>query len=381
MERRQVLSTAGIAIAAPLVGCLDAPDGGGNGNGDETGSNGGDGDVTVEYDVFQLGATLSRPFWHERDDGPTGFVALIESERDRPWMIDDPDEVEGLEEWFDETDFGESAIVYVETVGPNTCYHALEVSNVGVEDGEIVGEAEAVDASEGDVDCAAAVTYPSALVRVTGEDLPSEAAFTVTDGWGESSRVAAADGSIDPEALSGGVKPPGDPPAVPDDLVCDIEGFRRHPWSDADVSWGEVRDEDGDPAFAMRAHDRSDDASALEFGRGDEVRVTLRNVSDRVLATGNEHRYALEVLTGAGWKDVRGTVGDEPLEYTDESVEHRPGDGFEWSLELTERGVLEGHVHEEVLEVCPYLPEGRYRFAFRGVPGEESVAVAFDYTR
>ncbi|MGM0605971.1 MAG: hypothetical protein ACQETB_09940 [Halobacteriota archaeon] len=60
--------------------------------------------------------------------------------------------------------------------------------------------------------------------------------------------------------------------------------------------------------------------------------------------------------------------------YTDEAIGHRPGDGFEWSFEMTAARNLAGHVREERLTVCPTLPAGRYRF----VHWQPAIAVAFD---
>ncbi|WIV66622.1 hypothetical protein [Natrialbaceae archaeon AArc-T1-2] len=394
--RRDACLAVGAVGSLALAGCLAAPGGDpgtGDSDDDDDDDDDDDGDIPddVEYDVFQLGPSLSRPHWAEHDDRP-GFVALAESPRDL-WMIDDPDEVDGLEEWVTATDFEASVIVYVGTVAPNACYTDLEVTEVAVsservgdEDEDeveaITGTARAIDTSDDDAACAQAVTYPSALVRVTDEDLPSVAAFTVTDGWGEPADLDTTGGVIDPDALSGYVRPSRDPQTIPDDLECPDEAFERH-WSpDDEVAWGEVHAE-GEPTLAMRVHnpqyDGDDETRALEFERGDEVQVSMQNVADRPVDTGNRYKYALEVLTDEGWQDVRGTTDDVPPGYTDEAVVHRPGEGFEWSIELTEDGVLDGHVHESRLEVCPDLPAGRYRFSFWGAIGEEALAVAFDY--
>lgn len=382
ITRRRALQATGSAGVLALAGCIDD----GLSEGDP--SHGELEGEELEYDVFQIGPSLSRPPW-ATDEETTGFVTLIENERDQPWMIDDPDEVEGLEEWYTATDFDESVIVCVRSVGPNTCYDEVAVSDVrrttatldGEETAVIAATAEAVDTSEEDVECGQAVTYPAALVRVTDDDLPAEAAFTVTDGWGETADVDTTGGVIDPDDLPGYVRPSGDPRTVPDPLVCDGE-FERH-WSpDDDVAWGELVHEDGDPLLAMRIENPQyggdDGDRALEFERGDEVRVTMRTVADRPVDTGNRNKYGLEVLTEDGWMDVRGTSDDAPMEYTDEAIHHLPGEGFEWTFVLTDDGVLDGHVHEDRLEVCPGLPEGRYRFAFWGAIGDESLAVAFD---
>ncbi|MXV63139.1 hypothetical protein GS429_13885 [Natronorubrum sp. JWXQ-INN-674] len=391
VTRRRALLSAGSIGSIALAGCLD----GGrtdqetaNGNGDDERT---DGDVA--YDVFQLGSSSSRPAWADGDGSVPGFVALFESERALSWLIDDADAVEGLEEWLSETDFDESVIVFVESVGPNTCYSEVSVSDVAISaaavvDGDeetaaITGTAEAADTSDGTAVCGDAVTYPSAFVRVTGDDLPGEAAFRITDGWGDTDEVDTTGGAVDPETIPGYVRPSHDPRTIPDALECESDEFERH-WSpDDDVEWGEVTD-DGEPTLAMRLenpqYDGDDEDQALEFERGEEVRISMQNVSSGPVDTGNSNKYGLEVLTDDGWMDVRGTGDGTPVGYTDEAVVHSPGEGFDWTFELTEDGVLEGHAHEEWLEVCPELPAGRYRFVFWGVIGDESLAVAFDYT-
>lgn len=387
---RRTLLTAGSVGALTLTGCLDADTAEeGDPPGDDTD---GSGDEDVTYDVFQLGPSLSRPDWAAGDAETVGAVTLLESER-KVRTIATVDEVDELEAWLEDTDFDESAVLLVETVGPNTCYDELEVSDVGVSPvsvgdesdavAAITGTATAVDTSDETTVCGEAITYPSALVRVTGDDLPPMAAFEITNGWGDTGDVDTIGGAVDPDALPGYVRPPTDPQTVPDALDCEDDEFRRH-WSpDDDVAWGEVRDEDGGPALAMRVqnpqYDGDDVTRALKFERGDEVRVSMRNVSDEQVYTGNGNKYSLEVLTADGWTDVRGTTDDFGFEYTDEALGHAPGDGFEWTFELTADGVVGDHANADRLEVCPDLPAGRYRFAFWGALGDASLAVAFDF--
>lgn len=102
--------------------------------------------------------------------------------------------------------------------------------------------------------------------------------------------------------------------------------------------------------------------------------VTLTSLGPGTGGTGNRNKYSLQVLTEAGWQDVRGSTDGEPLPYTDEAVRHEPGEGFRWTFDLTPEGVIAGHVHEDALAVCPGLPAGRYRFVF----WEPLVAVSFD---
>ncbi|WP_247730711.1 hypothetical protein [Halovivax limisalsi] len=374
VSRRESLLATGATLG--LAGCIDNP----LSNTAEDDGRGDDPD-DVGHDVFQLGSSQTQPLWATAEEA-TGFVTLLTDEDDDPWMVEHPDEVDGLLSWLDETDFETSAIVYVETAAPNTCYDEVGVSHVGIEDGRIVATAEAVDGGGENQGCGEAVTYPSAFVRVSGDDLPAEAAFTVVDGWGESAEVAADGRYADPATLPGHVRPDGDPAKL-EELTCDDEEFQRLPGPAGDeAALGEAYD-DEDLTFAMRVHatqalSAGDDASP-RVGRGDEVRITLWNVSTDVQHTGTRHQWNLQVLTTEGWQDVRGTTDGDPVGYDDLAIEHRPGEGFEWSFELTEAGVVAGHEHEDRLEVCPDLQPGRYRFGYRGIVSGEPLAVEFDY--
>lgn len=48
------------------------------------------------------------------------------------------------------------------------------VSHVGIENGEVVGRAEAIDTSDDDGGCGEAETHPSAFVRVSSDDVAIE---------------------------------------------------------------------------------------------------------------------------------------------------------------------------------------------------------------
>lgn len=394
LTRRKALLTTGALLG--LSGCLgdtsdgtdtddtdDTGDGTGSDdgdNGDDDGDNGDDGGI--EYDVFQLGPSLPQPLWATVEDA-TGFITLMEDEYDDIWMVENREERDGLQSWLDETDLQESAIVYVETAGPNTCYNRLDVSDVGIEDGRIVGRAQAVDTSGEDEMCGSAETHPSAFVRVTADDLPDDATFTVVDGWNESSTVSADGRYADPANLPGYVRPGGDPPKL-EQLSCDDGNFQRLGSPDDDgVALGEAAS-DEDLTFAMRVHTtqtvKSGDEGSPQVGRGNEVRITLWNVSTDTQITGNRHKWNLQVLTIDGWQDVRGTLGDDVIVYDDIGIEHRPGEGFEWTFEMTEAGVVAGHSHEDRLEVCPDLQPGRYRFVYNGIVSGESLAVEFHYS-
>lgn len=370
LTRRKTLLASGAALA--LAGCVDGITGG-----DEND----DSPEDIGIDVFQLGPSTGQPWWTTNED-ETGFVTLLESEHDQPWMVESPAEIDGLEDWLDETNFDHSRIVYVETAAPNACYTELDISNVTVKNRAIVGEATATDTSDDNEACNEVETYPAAFVRVTGDNIPADAAFTITDGWGNPSEVTADGQYIDPEGLPGHVQPDGDP-AKHESLNCDAEEFHRHPAPSGNVVLGEAHNDD-ELTFAMRFHGSqalaAGDEGSPQVGRGHEVRITMRNVSTDMQITGSRHRYSLQVLTMDGWQDVRGTTDDGSLGYDAIGIEHRPGEGFEWTFEMTEDGVIpDDHPHTEKLRVCPDLQPGRYRFVYHDAAGEP-LAVEFNYS-
>lgn len=378
-DRRRVLRAVGLGLGGSLAGCLSG-DPGGTATGTErpsatdsatqspTETPPSDADVTFE--VLQLGTGLERPAW--RADGEGGghaeLYASAAAARGRLGLEAlAPDRREAAESFVGSTDFGAERLLFVASVGPDTCYSRVEVASLRVVDATLAGGARAVDTSEAGEGCGDAITYPAALVRVRFEGDPrDQARIRITDGWDEQREVVAAAIERDPGALSGHVRPADDPATVPAALDCGESGFRRHDEGfSAEPPWGLTAD--GWGAFALRV-------DALEVARRETVTVSMTNVGAGEGATGNRHKYNLQVRTEAGWEDVRGTTDGDPVAYTDEAIIHEPGEGFEWSLEMTPEGVIDGHPRQDRLSVCPGLPAGRYRFAF----WEPSVAVAFD---
>lgn len=392
IRRRDALRVAAGSVGASLAGCLASLD---SSNPDE------DGDLTaddsLEATVFQAGANPTQSRWGE-DESRTGIVALLPSAMDAEAFATMVTQTEGdldplFASWVEETDFTDSVILGVQTVAPNACYEKVEVADLTVSTIEsaavgepteaITGTAEAVEnVGDDDIRCAEVLRYPTAYVRVTGENLPSTAALTITDGWGGSSDERSTDPLIDPETLPGAVRPEGEPPAVPAPLECD-EPFQRLSSAADEVAWGETVDAQHAVAFAMRVEAPGESAAdtatdALAFERGDEVRIVARNISNRTLTTGNRRKYGFEVKTEVGWQDVRGTNPTRPIGHTDEGISHPPGEGFDWRFELTEDGLVDDAYSGQELRVCPALQSGRYRFRFWGVTGTSSLAVAFD---
>jgi len=173
-------------------------------------------------------------------------------------------------------------------------------------------------------------------------------------------------GETDPETESPGgrVRPDGDPVTVPEPLDCDRDGVERLGSPNYEtVVWG-----GGDETpFDLRI-------SALEYQRGDEVTITMRNEGEESETTGNRRKFNLELATEAGWQDVRVWAGDGPVVYTDEGIGHPPGEGFEWAFPLTPDGFPAET--DDRFSVCPGLPAGRYRFVYWGT--DPTLAVGFD---
>jgi hypothetical protein len=373
ISRRSVLGVVQVGLGAAVAGCLadepgQAPSDGGGSTPSVTPTPTMDGDI--EYEVRSYGRSPGKKA-RQTHETWSGLIELYADEEaalaDLDFQVLPEDRREDAKAFVEGTDFGDERLLYVASVGPSTCYDRVEIGSLSVDDDVLVGTANAIDTSEPDEGCGQAITYPSGLVRVRFRDHPrNEARLTVTDGWGGETEASANASSIAPGSLPGHVRPDGEPASVPDELVCDDEDFDRHGEGfSGDPPWGESNDHWG--AFALRV-----DRLAVE--QGDTVTVTLTNVGTKGGHTGNRHKYNLQVLTTAGWQDVRGATDGEPLGYTDEAVGHGPGEGFEWTIEMTQAGVNAGHAHEDLLSVCPCLRAGRYRFVF----WEPAVAVAFD---
>ena len=374
MRRRCYLAGLGVGVAT-LAGCAGAP----------TDPDNAADDRSAMDDVLQLGDSFSDPQWATgaMPTDAVGVVARFEHRGELHWLVDDRESTpEEVTEFVDATDFDSAIILYVQSVGPNGCYSEIAVEDVTIDEDAISVTASAVDTSEEGMVCTQAITYPSAFVRVTGDELPASTRVTLTNGWGTTAEVDADAPLIDPDTLAGGVQPDGDPPAVPATLDCDTEGFERHPTyvDDDAIEYGTLTSDDGAPTVALRARTPDDAGDDLTFERGDKIEFRLVNVSSAYLTTGYEHKYNLQLQTEAGWEEIRGTTAEpHRVPYTDEGISQPPGEGFSWSFELTEDGLLAGHPHEDKLTVCPELQSGRYRFAYWGVP-DGHLAVQFDYT-
>lgn len=364
IDRRSLLRAASLGLGATAAGCLGA---------------GEDGRIPTESppkSVLTVTESATTQFtvrgavgW----DDDAGYVVIVGSEERQRSLITKyglpDDRRDRILAFLDGIDYTRDRLLLVESVGPDQCHDRLEITDVAVDDEGITAEA-TVRRSDADA-CGEALAFPSALLRATfnGEP-PDSAAIDVTNGRGGDATVTAtAEDSLSPAPsdLPGNVRPDddGEPAAR---LSCDALGVERHEqgFDEDDLQWGDY-DRGGTAQFALRVDD-------LQYDYDDTLNVSLTNVADQPLETGNSAKYNLQVLTAGGWQDVR--VGSESFAYTDEAISHGPGEGFDWSIELTEEGIIEASVHSDA-EVCPDLQSGRHRLAYFGV-GEGAVAVAFD---
>jgi len=382
--RRKALYGVAAGGAAALAGCTDAGDpvsggGGSDGGGNNADGDGGDGEVSTA--VQQVGEPISGVAWDRRQR--RGICVLItERYGDGTGILGEaPEPAHGF---VSETDFAESVVCYVESVGPTTCHDEIAFDGVDVEDGTLVADATVRGADDDGVACGEAITHSSALLRVTGDPLPETARLSVTDGWGETGTVHSDDGVRDPAGLAGGIRPDGDPPNVPASFECDAEGFKRHPQAyDGEVNWGggggTGSDAGGDGPLALRVVTPGDDAGNaddLAVARGERFRIELTNVSGHTTYVGAQAKYNLEIRTESGWTELRGTDGDPIVAYNDLAISVPPDGTLNWEFEMTETGLVEDGPRADAFRVCPELVPGRYRFVFFGAA---DLAVAFDY--
>ena len=309
------------------------------------------------------------------DDGTAGYAVVVDSEERQRALLrkyDPPDDRrDRILEFLDDIDYGSERLVLVESVGPDGCHDRLELETAGIGDSGVRVTATVEERNE--EGCTEAPVYPSSLLRAEfNGDPPDRAAVEVTDGRGESATVkASVDDPLSPAPgdLPGSVRPEAEAdPIAP--LSCDRAGVERHDqrFDEDALRWGD-HEQGGETTLSMRV-------DQLSYDYGDTLNASLTNVADGAVETGNSAKYNLQVRTEEGWQDVRVVESTAAFEYTDEAVSHAPGEGFEWSIELTEEGIIESSVQSDA-EVCPDLQSGRHRLAYFGVE-DGAVAVGFD---
>lgn len=185
MSRRILLrSGCGTAVFA-FTGCLgDGRTRSGEENDEsEDGADHGEND----YAIVQYSSDLAAPEWREHDERGYLSVLITENEVRDSLRFDDlpEDHREEIEQFVAETDFEETVLLYVGSVGPSTCHDALEVRDLDLEERTLVGEIGVIDVSGGDTGCGGAETHPSALIRPEFDVRPERIELTIIDGWDE----------------------------------------------------------------------------------------------------------------------------------------------------------------------------------------------------
>ncbi|ELZ48431.1 hypothetical protein C464_07020 [Halorubrum coriense DSM 10284] len=194
ITRRTTLYGIATGSAAALAGCTGAGDPGTDGSGTDGGDGGGGGsdgtngdgtDGEVETAVKRVETALLREEWSRTER--RGYCVVIAEEGDAEWLLAEASDP--VRAFVEETDFEESVLCYLESVGPTTCHDEVAFGGVAVEDGTLVADATVRGPQDEEVACGEAITYPAALLRVTSDPLPEAARLSVTDGWGETGTV------------------------------------------------------------------------------------------------------------------------------------------------------------------------------------------------
>lgn len=153
-----------------------------------------------------------------------------------------------------------------------------------------------------------------------------------------------------PQTASGWHVRPGHAPfSVPEEPPCPDRGTSDLP----DVAWGSIA------GWELRV-DR------VRVGRGDTLRVRLRNASGERRKRLSDAYWHLETYTADGWHDGTGSaLRPSNLVIVD------PGEVHEWTVELSTTDLFQ--------HGCTDLQAGRYRFVYTGLQETETpIAAGFD---
>lgn len=120
-----------------------------------------------------------------------------------------------------------------------------------------------------------------------------------------------------------------------------------------DVEYGELA------GFALSTSPQS-------VQQGDEITIDLANRTEAQQTTSVKYHYDIHrrddnEWQSLFWKDKGVTVG-----VNDRGVNHGSGEGFGWTLTMTDKGLTHRKEGTELL-VCAPVVAGPYRFVFRGV--------------
>ncbi|MHB9288744.1 hypothetical protein ACKVMT_17070 [Halobacteriales archaeon Cl-PHB] len=185
LTRRRTLRATGLALGLGLAGCLR-----GSGN-DGDGDGSGNGVTVTGTSAFQLGSPGDTPDWAESDAAGTARL-FASPDAARQGVALDRFDVDGdaLQRFLDQADHEAIQLVYVETVGPNTCYTTVTPSAFTAGGGSLEGTLTATKPEDAGDACGEAITYSAALVQVlySGQP-PQEGSLTVVSGGGSETTV------------------------------------------------------------------------------------------------------------------------------------------------------------------------------------------------
>lgn len=171
----------------------------------------------------------------------------------------------------------------------------------------------------------------------------------------DDSASGAGDGAGDGTATGS----PTESPHVDPARTPDCAELRRHP---IDLT-------------GYRLHETYDGFAIDAERDGDELVVRLRNETDEPALTGNRWKYAVQQLDDE-WLHRLWVPRDHG--WTDEAIEHAPGEGFTWAFGLDRTGLSQGPFRG-----CTAVRPGRYRFVYFGVidaeaEGDHALVAPFD---
>jgi hypothetical protein len=198
-SRRRLLCGVGTAGLLAVAGCLDAPPNSTDGNTSTDSPNASAvRDAPDGTAVLQLDPSFTDPAWSTAPIDDVGYVARYDSRDALESLLDSAGETpDRVTNFVAATDFEAATILYLQSVGSSTCYNTVEVSSVSVTDEAVVATASAVDTGGSNTACGQAITYPSAFVRVPGDDLPEATRVRFTSGYDTTGTVTATDTAAD----------------------------------------------------------------------------------------------------------------------------------------------------------------------------------------
>ena len=133
-----------------------------------------------------------------------------------------------------------------------------------------------------------------------------------------------------------------------------------------------------DVASHHTVHYGSNDGFKLDVDQGtatigDTITFRLESTTSDHVQTGNRRRYTIQKQSGDQWDHIFSVKGQ--LVIDPDRVRHAPGEGFEWSFEMTPVGLSSEYSE---YWVCSELTSGQYRFVYLALPDWNAVAAEFE---